>query len=126
MFNRLNSINKFIHQYKTALIWALFVLLVCGINGAYLPKISWEDFISPDKLAHLALFGMQSFLILKESKQKSAWTAAIISSVYGVFIEILQATIFVGRTYDYADMLANVAGALLFSALGKKYLLWKK
>jgi VanZ family protein len=41
--------------------------------------------------------------------------AFVISAVYGVIIEILQATVFINRSYDYMDMAANTIGCALAS-----------
>jgi VanZ family protein len=107
----------FIKKYKLAILWALISLTACGINGQSLPKISFNFGI--DKIAHFVLFGIQAWLIIRANYvkgQKLPWkivhTAVAISLVYGIFIEGLQATVFVNRSYDYVDMIADGVGAL--------------
>ena len=110
-------------KYKFSWIWSAFVLFVCGINGNSLPKVSFELF-EIDKLAHLVLFGTLAWLIyyegvwkVKEFNTKKAFQistiAFLFSASYGALIEGLQATIFINRSFDWADMLADAIGGLL-------------
>ncbi|MBC7694623.1 MAG: VanZ family protein [Burkholderiales bacterium] len=129
--NQKHSTFSIIKAYRFAFIWALFILVVCGINGASFPKIKFDFTFGADKLAHLILFGVQTWLILiafltlnKKPYIKYAFFAAVISSLFGVLIEILQATVFLNRSFDYADMLANASGAFL--CLPLRVLLTKK
>lgn len=110
---------NFFSKYRYALLWALFVLVLCGMNGNSVPKLTFS-FTGIDKLAHFFLFGIQAWLILKPMQQnfkslnlKGALVAVALSISYGILVEILQATVFINRSYDYADMLANSIGALL-------------
>lgn len=108
-------------KYRYAILWAMISLTACGINGNALPKINVDFGI--DKVAHFVLFGVQAWLIILASrvnrngsiekiKWKSVHIAVIISLLYGIFIEILQATVFVNRSYDFADMVADGIGTL--------------
>jgi VanZ family protein len=106
----------FFARYYQAILWSFISLFACGINGKNIPHISFD--IGIDKIAHLVLFGMQSFLIsyaYHKGKQRIHWNnvhlAVLIGILYGVFIEFLQYAVFINRSYDYADMLADAAGA---------------
>ncbi|OYU97312.1 MAG: hypothetical protein CFE21_03185 [Bacteroidetes bacterium B1(2017)] len=118
---------SFLRKYSLPIVWALLTLTACGINGNSIPKISFN--IGIDKIAHFILFGMQSWLIIR-AQQKGNETinwrqvnyAVLFGISYGIVIEILQATIFINRSYDYADMLANSIGAV--SCYGFTYLRW--
>ncbi len=116
----------FIHKYKYSLLWASTILIACGINGNYIPQIHITDIFKPDSIAHLAMFGVLTFLIATDkirakltqnTIQKITLQALIISVLYGVIIEILQATVFINRSYDYADMLANTIGCCIAAAI---------
>lgn len=118
--------------YFSAILWAILVLFLCGINGSSLPQLEIDFAIGIDKIAHILLFGIQAwFLMLAFRKSgkipalKFAFLAALISSLYGVFIEVLQATVFINRMFDYADMLANAFGAFLTIPLGSLLLVKK-
>lgn len=110
---------KFLTLYWKALLWAFLILGACGINGNSLPKLSFDFGI--DKIVHFFLFAVQAILIYLPTK-KNIWVAILLSSFYGAFIEFLQMTVFVNRSFDLADMLADAVGALLCLPLLK---LWK-
>src|SRR5690242_14174949 len=105
-----------------ALLWALFVLILCGIPGQQLPQVNFWKWLKPDKLVHLFLFGVLCYLLIKgfmklesgnfPGANPKLW-AVLLSTAYGVLIEILQATVFVDRTGDVRDAIANGIGALL-------------
>lgn len=108
----------FFKKYYLALLWALISLVACGINGQSLPKLTFT-LIGIDKLAHFMLFGMQSFLLIYAHQKGRAnldWihvhVAVAIGIAYGVFIEFLQYAVFINRSYDYADMVADAIGSL--------------
>ncbi len=116
--------NRFFYTYTYSLLWALFILCVCGMNGSYIPQIHFTDIIQPDSLAHITLFGLQTWFIATDRKRKSPSNglslrlilpAFVISAMYGLIIEVLQATVFINRSYDYMDMAANTLGCALAS-----------
>jgi VanZ family protein len=110
---------RFIKLYWKALLWSFLILSACGINGESLPKVSFDFGI--DKVAHFTLFLVQALLIYLPQKKHFVW-AILLSSCYGILIEFMQMTIFVNRSFDYADMLADVFGAMMCYPI---MLLWK-
>ena len=111
--------------------WAMVIMILCGLPGKKLPKLSFLDWAKPDKIVHLIMFGVMSFLLLKsfftEYGKKTTtykFIAVSVSIAYGVLIEILQATIFIDRTGDFRDALADALGAFIglwiFNYLDKK------
>lgn len=112
-----------IRKLWPSLVWAIFILIATGLPGNYLPEIVgfWE-WLGPDKLVHLAIFGSLSFLIFfnlrveyQESKKKSSFTALVlgIALAYGLLTEVLQAFVFVRRDGNVYDFIANCIGVLL-------------
>ncbi len=112
-----------IRKLWPALIWALIILILTGFPGDYFPEIIdfWE-WIGPDKLVHLAIFGILTFLIFFNlraeylvSKKRSLFVLTIlgVTLAYGLLTEVLQATVFVGRDGNVFDFYANSTGALL-------------
>ncbi len=101
------------------ILWASMILLLTGLPGSYFPQIvSFWDWLSPDKVVHLLLFGILSFLMLWsnrqqyfESKKRSLISFVLISGTfYGGLTEILQAFVFVGRHGNIFDFFANMTG----------------
>ncbi len=115
-------------------IWAFIALLLTGLPGNYFPTIrSFWDWLSPDKIVHLIIFGTLSFLILwgyrsqyitSDQRYKFLVWATVASIFYGGLTEILQKEVFVGRDGNIFDFLANVVGAFLGTLLF--YLLYRK
>ena len=118
-----------IKSYKYAYLWAILTTFLCGTNGNNIPQFSFKDLFGIDKLAHMLLFGTETFLIAiatqKLDDYKSSFQiilpAFLIGTVFGIIIEILQATLFTNRSFDYLDMLANTIGC----ALAWLILIWK-
>jgi len=104
-----------------AIVWALFILILTGTPGNYIPEITtFWSWLEPDKLVHIFLFGTLSFLILVgyrqqyfESNQRYIFVAAAvgIALAYGLLTEVLQATVFVGRHGNVYDFIADSLGA---------------
>lgn len=96
-----------------------------GLPGNYFPTVvTFWDWIGPDKIIHLILFGALSFLtpwgfrkkILSEKdsyKRKVLIQSFLLTISYGALTEILQKYIFVNRYGSIYDFLANAIGCLL-------------
>ena len=102
--------------------WAAVILVLCGIPGRKIPELTFLQWLKPDKIVHLVLFGIQSFLLLRafrsagspEPVRRYAMPAALVLSIgYGALIEWLQVTVFIDRSGDVRDAAANAIGALL-------------
>ena len=114
-------IFKHLKTYAPAYIWAIIVTCLCGTNGNNLPHFEFSSLLRIDKIAHLFLFGTETYLIAIASKKNNVsksnfsiiFPAFVIGAVFGVIIEILQATVFPNRSFDYMDMIANTIGCLL-------------
>lgn len=113
-----------------ALVWACIVLILCGIPGTRLPELTFWQWLRPDKIAHLILFGVQSYLLLigfsklpatSGWRRQSAVRAVAISIFYGVSIEWMQVYVFIQRSGDVRDAIANAIGALLGWWLFRKF-----
>lgn len=112
---------SFFRKYLYSILWALFILFACGAPTTTLVSLHLKDLFGYDKPIHMFLFGTQAWLIIRARIRYEygyrfthviAW-ACLLSAAYGVLIEVLQKHYFVGRAYDYFDMLANVLGCLI-------------
>lgn len=83
-------------------------------------------FPGADKVIHAVMFGGFALTLcfdLSKTREGFRWswyipvTATLLSTITGIIIEWLQDRMGLGRTYDNADILADFAGALLFSAI---------
>lgn len=106
------------------------MFILCTINPSNLPSIKFNFKFGIDKVVHFLLFGILALLILIPNYNNCTngylLKAFLISSAYGISIEIIQGLFFANRTFDYADMLANTFGALFFTLMFMLSFLAKK
>ncbi|MCW3104875.1 MAG: putative integral rane protein [Bacteroidetes bacterium] len=104
------------------MLWALVILILCGIPGRDIPHISFLELLSFDKFVHAGIFFVLLLLtvrgfVLQDSypvlKERAKLMAAIICISYGGLLEIMQATVFEERSADVFDFIANSFGCLL-------------
>lgn len=109
----------FKYSFALALGWSLIILALVGIPGTKLPQATdWLELFHPDKLMHIALFAPFSFLwaINILQKSNSIKKSIIISSVFGTFYailtELMQLYVFIGRSANAPDAIADIIGVL--------------
>ena len=112
----------FVRNLWPALAWAVFVLVLCGLPGDKIPKLTFWQWLKPDKMTHLVIFGVQAWLLLTAFQSPHAprsihthpvrW-AILLTILFGVLTEVLQVYVFVNRFGDWKDAMANALGALL-------------
>jgi hypothetical protein len=100
------------------LIWALLIAVLCGMPGHDIPHISFLELLSFDKFVHASLFFVLVLLMVKAFKQTNNYKNAVIISLclaipYGGILEILQQEIFVDRSADLYDFVANSFGCFM-------------
>lgn len=121
--------------FKAPLIWAILILAFSSIPNSELPDFSLWRIFSGDKLIHVFLYGVLSFLLTGSSVKQyiyrriryNAMLFAFTTSVcFGVLLEVYQELVLTDRYGDWADAVANGVGAflgiLLFRALFKDYI----
>jgi hypothetical protein len=105
------------YKYRYVILWSLFILFACGANPGTLAKLRLEDLFGYDKPIHAFLFGMQAWLWIiaspKPITQNKLLLICLACAGYGAGIEFMQKWFFVGRTYDYFDMTANILGCVI-------------
>jgi VanZ family protein len=96
-----------------AIIWTIIITILTLMPGKDLPEVHIVNF---DKMAHLGVFGLLSFLYLRWQSAGLKITVFLLLScliAYGGLIEIAQGTFYTDRHADIIDFLANTAGVLL-------------
>ena len=120
-------------SYLLAVVWALIILVLSILPSSSLPSLSWSDFLGADKLAHLGVYMILCFLVVwafTNSKYPAKYKNGIIlSSTYGVLMEVLQFLIYTGRNFEVLDIIANIIGSILgavfFKFFFKYFNTWK-
>ncbi|NQX97859.1 MAG: VanZ family protein [Flavobacteriales bacterium] len=105
--------------YLPAIIWLVVILILSGYPGNQLPKIAVWQF---DKWVHTLMYGVLSFLVLipyskqflvKGNRFKIGLFIILFGIFYGGFMEILQNNIFINRSGNWIDFIANSLGAII-------------
>lgn len=123
-------------DFYPGLIIAIFIMVIMGLPGNYFPKVvSFWDWLGPDKVIHLIVFGMLSYSMLWGYRKKilshdvryikkSFLLTLLLSVSYGALTELMQKYVFINRfgsIYDFiADAIGCVLGAIVFILYLKK------
>jgi len=108
------------YHFRWGLSWTFFVFLLCALPGKAIPSSRWFDLISLDKVVHASIFWVHSVLWIHAIKNccrfpvYHTWVLVLgifISIAYGGFLELLQSSVFMERTGDWNDFIANSVGA---------------
>ncbi len=108
----------FLKPLWPALLASAAVLILCVLPGQSFPKVG---IINADKFVHSFLFGGLAFLYAGGFYRQTSvrwlnrhylFAAFAFSTLYGGFIEILQATVAINRSGDWLDFLFDGLGAL--------------
>lgn len=105
-----------------ALCLALVILGLYSIPGTEIGSLSFWDLLGADKLAHTGIFTLFTLSLITAFRRQTRYsglrarykTIAIgLSMTYGGVLELLQAQVFIGRSGDVLDFIANGLGAFL-------------
>lgn len=108
--------------YLYPTLWLGVVTILSVLPGVSLPKF---NLFSADKAGHFfvygvlcasALYGVSGLRSGKIKWRHIAVTIAL-SAAYGVLMEWVQYAFIPGRTYEFDDMIANLAGAIAGGAV---------
>lgn len=122
--------KRLTEDFYPGLIISIFIMVIMGLPGNYFPKVvSFWDWLGPDKVIHLIVFGMLSYSMLWGYRKKilshdvryikkSFLLTLLLSVSYGALTELMQKYVFINRfgsIYDFiADAIGCVLGAIVF------------
>lgn len=110
----------FLRSNLPGIAWALLILFLTGMPGEKVPESSLLDLPFFDKWVHAFLFLVLAFLLGYGFKRQypypllAGWnkTASFVIAIfYGFLTEFMQYTLFINRSMEASDMLANTTGA---------------
>jgi VanZ family protein len=106
------------HPATASVTWAVVILILCATPGEYIPSEDWMELLSVDKLIHALMFFILCtlFFITSVRYQKPRMYAAIFffaAVIYGISLELMQATLFRNRSADWKDVVANTFGCVV-------------
>ncbi|MCK4630593.1 MAG: VanZ family protein [Bacteroidales bacterium] len=110
-----------IKSFWPAIIWGIFIFIICSFPGDNIPKSFIINIPFADKIIHFFLYFLLVILIMIGALRKVKTILTIryflltffISLFYGFLIEILQDFIFIMRSADFMDIIANSAGSFI-------------
>jgi VanZ family protein len=118
--------RKFWSKHWKSIVWGVFILVLCGTPGNQINKVKFIDIPHLDKFVHFILYFVFTLLLISENNTQRSHRkvtvnailiAAAISLSYGALIEILQKVLFINRSGDTWDMIANTFGFILATLL---------
>lgn len=105
------------------------ILITTLLPSSSMPStLSIWDFLSFDAFAHAFMFAILNFFMIVGLKKQFTYpklkyyairTSFFISSMFGIFIELLQHFLVYGRQGDLVDIICNTTGCLIGIALFK-------
>jgi len=117
--------RRLTEDFYPGLVTAIFIMVIMGMPGNYFPKVvSFWDWLGPDKIIHLIVFGILSFSMIWGYRKKllhqsitalkkALLLTLLLSISYGAFTELLQKHVFINRYGSIYDFLADAIGCLL-------------
>ncbi len=112
----------FIIKYGKSILWAVLILYLSLANLNDNELVKELLFPYSDKIAHLGVYAIFTFLLMSEYKIKKKQSLPLfITIIYGVLMEILQYALTTYRSLELFDILANASGAFAAWYIYKKY-----
>ena len=111
----------FIKSFWPAIIWGIFIFIMSSFPGDDIPKSFIINIPFADKIIHFFLYFLLAILIMLGALKKVKTTLTIwhflftffISLFYGFLLEVLQDLVFIMRSADFMDVIANSAGSFI-------------
>lgn len=111
----------FWRHFTFTFIWAVIIMVLYLLSNSELSVIDLSTLLAPDKLAHAGVFCVLTCSLTislfkqaryKKLKRHAIRNSAIISSVYGLCLELSHG-IHPDRAFDVLDIAANEVGVVL-------------
>ena len=105
-----------------AFCWAFLIAALYAIPGSELRSLSFWEVFGADKIAHMVVFALFGLILRVGMRRqtrfpgmthRSYWLSFLIVVAYGGILELFQGVLFVERTSDLLDFIANTIGAVL-------------
>lgn len=110
---------NFFRHMIWSFLWIIIVGFMYAIPGQDLPSISLWDVLNFDKAAHLLVFLILTLTLMVGLKKQqrysyiqrnAGWVVFVFATLYGGTLELLQGCVFLQRTSDVLDFIANTVG----------------
>lgn len=114
--------DSFISGMLPALLWWLLSLWLFTLPGKNLPKSGWLDNVYADKWVHAGIFWLMVTLWYRAvdlNRLRSGIPPVMMVAVpvacglYGIAIEFIQENLIANRSFELADIFADLTGCLI-------------
>ena len=107
-----------IRKNKFSILSALIIMYLSLTSSHTFDKVPLINIPNIDKIVHFVMyFGLMSVIILENRtnlrNNRRLFLTGLIPLLYGILMEILQATLTLTRSGSFYDALADAAGVLL-------------
>ncbi len=98
-----------------AIVATILTIIGSGLSGttADTMKLDFDHF---DKVAHFGTYIIVTFLwcygLEKIDTKRVIWKSLLIALILGLLMESLQYAYFIGRQFEFYDIIANISGSL--------------
>jgi VanZ family protein len=110
------QVKKNLLAFMMAFIWLSICTYLLTMPGSKIPKESWLDKIGIDKVVHIVMFSILTFLwcgaVIKKTKNVFLIIAGFCLA-YGIAMEFVQRDLVANRGFDVWDIVADAAGCIL-------------
>lgn len=115
-------------NFLPAFLWFIVITVLSLLPGNSIPDFSWADLAGFDKVAHLSVYAILMILIgfgAKQQKIEEKYTPKLIYLLagYGILIELLQNMMYLGRRFEFLDIIANIIGLILGYIVARRVLI---
>lgn len=113
-------------NFIPALLWAALIFTLSTGQAVTVPRFS--NLLEPDKFAHAAAYFVLAGSLLWGFYRTVGLSplvlaaAIMVSSLYGISMEVVQYTFFPNRAFEVFDIIANIIGSIL-GVLGINFLI---
>lgn len=130
----MEKFRLFIEKIPTGILSGCTVAVILWLTLAPHPTGDLEVPLFPgaDKVVHALMFGFLTFILLLELMRHRGWTflplpaiglVAFASAIFGIVIEVVQAAMGLGRSFEILDIMADSAGSF---AMGGVWAVFQK
>jgi len=99
-----------------AVLWAVIIFILSVMRT---PKLTGVQIPYLDKIAHIVMYAIFAFLLLLafhhliQTNKKVILLIVSVSLGYGILMEFAQKKIFLSRSFEISDIVANLTGILI-------------
>lgn len=99
---------------KLAVFWTVLIFILSVLSAKQINRLNVIDIFGIDKVGHILFYTMLSFFwsgVFYNARNGKFFIIFLCSS-FGFLLEILQFYLFIGRSFELYDALANILGVL--------------